>query len=367
MMSSQSKAPLNVRFSSTAHRLTAPARDELIDLLFASAASSFPAGFNLAIINAEDELLRAWSGAACSIGETVSTTEETLYDLASLTKVVATTTIAMHLVEQGRIRLLDCLRTWLPDYPRDDTTLLHLLTHTSGLIAHRPFFRDHRGRVAIERAVYDEAALDEAAGNVLYSDLNFMLLGWAIEACVGLPLDEIFTHTVASPLGMSKSSFRPPPTRRIDCAATEFDGDQRLEAGLIWGEVHDGNAWALGGVSGHAGLFAPAGDVVTFVRALLDPSRHPVLGPSTINQMTSYFAGASPTERGLGWSVNQDAWGDWPQNFWHTGFTGTSILVSTKLGIGVVLLANAVHPHRQLERQTQFRIDIHNAIARCIQ
>jgi serine-type D-Ala-D-Ala carboxypeptidase len=366
-MTNQSKALLNVRSSSTARRLTAPALDELIDLLHASAALSFPAGFNLAIISSEDELLRAWSGDACSIGETVATKEETLYDLASLTKVVATTTVAMHLVERGSLRLADRLRTMLPDYPRDDTTLLHLLTHTSGLIAHRPFFRDHQGRSDMQRAVYEEAAHDGSAGDVLYSDLNFMLLGWAIEACVGTALDEVFNQTVASPLGMHSSFFRPPPSRRTECAATELDGDQRLETGLIWGEVHDGNAWALGGVSGHAGLFAPAGDVVTFVRALLDPSHHPVLGPTTIDQMTSYVAGTSPHQRGLGWSVNQDAWGDWPENYWHTGFTGTSILVSAKRGIGVILLANAVHPHRQLERQAQFRIDIHNAIARCIQ
>lgn len=364
----RSLAPLlNVQYSSQSTRLTLPARDELVGILLDTVTKSFPAGFNLALVDAEHVLLRAWGGHACAVGDVVRTSKKTLYDLASLTKVVVTTTIALQLIEQGQFSLEDPLRTWLPDYPRDDTTLFHLLTHTSGLIAHWPFYQDLKGRRAIEEAVYEKAADSPPAGQVLYSDLNFMLLGWAIEARTGQPLDHLFAERVASPLGLKHSFFRPSHGQRHRTAATELDGDQRLESGLVWGEVHDGNAWALGGVSGHAGLFASTRDVVRFVQSLLDPQRHSILRLETINHMTTSLVGVSPTGRGLGWCVNQPAWGDWPDGtFWHTGFTGTSILVSPSLGVAVVLLTNAIHPQRQLDRQAQFRIDIHNAIARCL-
>jgi CubicO group peptidase (beta-lactamase class C family) len=130
----------------------------------------------------------------------------------------------------------------------------------------------------------------------------------------------------------------------------------------VWGEVHDGNAWALGGIAGHAGLFAPVDDMARYAAALLAPS-HPVLSPSSIREMATRQAGEQPDVRGLGWRLAPSAWGAWPEGtYWHTGFTGTSLLIAPALGIGVVLLTNAVHPARRPERQVAMRVAFHRAV-----
>jgi CubicO group peptidase (beta-lactamase class C family) len=190
-----------------------------------------------------------------------------------------------------------------------------------------------------------------------------MLLGWAIEQCAAAPLDELFDAIVAGPLRMDATRFRPPPEDRLITAATELDGDQRLEVGLVWGEVHDGNAWALGGVAGHAGLFGPAVDVVRYARALLTPDAHPVLSAGSIAEMTRLQVGAAPDVRALGWRLDASDWGPWPTDtYWHTGFTGTSLLIAPDVGIAVVLLMGGVHPKRQPERQLALRAAVHREI-----
>lgn len=162
---------------------------------------------------------------------------------------------------------------------------------------------------------------------------------------------------------MAQTRFRPPAADRLITAATELDGDQRLQPGLVWGVVHDGNAWALGGVAGHAGLFGPTADLVRYVRALLTPDTHPVLSAATIAEMTRYQAGAAPDTRALGWRLDANDWGAWPErSYWHTGFTGTSLLIAPDLGVAVVLLIGGVHPQRQPERQLAMRAAVHREI-----
>ncbi len=297
------------------------------------------------------------------MGGEIEATRDTVYDLASLTKVIVTTTLALWLVDQRRWHLDDLVAPWVPGLERDDLTLWHLLTHTSGLVAHRPFFLVGRQPRLVRRAVLDEAARGGPLGEVLYSDLNFMLLGWAVARCAGRPLDLLFRDVVAAPLAMRRTRFRPLKREREGIAATEVNGDQRPAPEAIWGEVHDGNAWSLGGVAGHAGLFGPADDVAAFVAALLHPRSHPVLRSSTVAAMTAYQAGASTDERALGWRLRPEGWGPWPADtYWHTGFTGTSLLVSPTAGLAVVLLTNAIHPRRQLTRQATYRAAVHQAI-----
>lgn len=341
-------------------------RDDLVDELTDAIGAGFPPSISLAVVNASSVLLRAWGGVSSPRAEGIATTRDTRYDIASLTKVVATTTLALRLADEGRWGLGDRVVTWLPGFPRDDVTLFHLLTHTSGLTPHRPFYLLGRDPDAISRALYEEAAASaHPDGTVRYSDLNFMLLGWAISSCAGRALDELFDDLVARPLAMTRTSYRPGASERDTTAATELDGDQRTEPGLVWGEVHDGNAYALGGVSGHAGLFATCDDLARFVMALLDPEHHPVLAPATIAAMTRRQAGELPDVRGLGWRLEPVEWGDWPATtYWHTGFTGTSLLVAPETGLAVVLLTNAVHPSRQLERQAELRSTVHRAITR---
>jgi CubicO group peptidase (beta-lactamase class C family) len=161
---------------------------------------------------------------------------------------------------------------------------------------------------------------------------------------------------------MTSTGYRPQaPLERI--AATEADGDRRPGTGVVWGQVHDGNAFALGGISGHAGLFGTAADLGRFASALLTPDRHPVLSAETLALMTARRAGAGAEQRVLGWRVRPEAWGDWPEGtIWHTGFTGTSLLIAPASGLAVVLLSNAVHPVRRLDQVGAFRARIHRAI-----
>jgi serine-type D-Ala-D-Ala carboxypeptidase len=358
---------LHVELTQRSTRLSTGTRDELVERLFEMTEASFPAGFNLAVVDNTGTVFRAWGGFSNLVEPIIETSNDTIYDLASLTKVVSSTTLALWLEEQRRWRLSDRVAKWLPGFPRDDLTLEQLLTHTSGLIPHRPFFHLGQRPAEVRRAVYEEATHGTAPGHVLYSDLNFMLLGWAITNCAERPLDQLFREVIAEPLGMRDTRYRPLRRDLNRIAATERDGDQRLQKGLVWGEVHDGNAWSLRGIAGHAGLFGTTEDLSRFVEALLHPRRHGVLTPSSIARMTRVQAGELPDVRGLGWRLEPVAWGNWPAGtFWHTGFTGTSLLISPSANLGVVLMMNAIHPTRQLERQEAVRVSIHRTVAEAV-
>jgi CubicO group peptidase (beta-lactamase class C family) len=286
---------------------------------------------------------------------------ETLFDLASLTKVVATLPLVLLLHQRGRWNIDDPVARWLPGAPRSPVTISQCLLHVSGLVPDRPYYQTCADPAEIRRAVIAELA-DAVPGPVSYSDLGFMLLGWAVEECAGEPLAELAEREVLGPLGMTSTGYRPQvPLWRI--AATEADGDQRPGSGVVWGSVHDDNAFALGGVSGHAGLFGKAADLGRFASALLTPDRHPVLSAQTIALMTARRAGAGAEARVLGWRLRPDAWGSWPDGtIWHTGFTGTSLLIAPALDVAVALLSNAVHPVRRLDQIGAFRTQVHRAI-----
>jgi CubicO group peptidase (beta-lactamase class C family) len=295
-------------------------------------------------------------------GPAIPAAAGTLFDLASLTKVVATLPLVLLLHQRGQWSIDDPIARWLPGAPRSPVTISDCLLHIAGLVPHRPFFQTCASPAEIRRAVTAELATAVPGGPVSYSDLGFMLLGWAAEACAGEPLDSLVRREVLEPLGMTATTYRPAgPRERI--AATEADGDQRLVPGLAWGEVHDGNAFALGGVSGHAGLFGPAADLARYAAALLTPDRHPVLSAGTIELMTARQAGGTAEPRVLGWRIKPDAWGGWPAGtIWHTGFTGTSLLISPALQAAVVLLTNAVHPVRRPAETAQLRAGAHRAV-----
>lgn len=347
--------------------LSASVRDELTGELLAILETAFPAGFNLAIVTKSSTLFRAWGGFSNLVAPVTETAADTLYDLASLSKVVATTTLALWFVEQRLWKLSDPVARWLPGFARDDLTVEQLLTHTSGLIPHQPFFHLGRDPRAIRHAVYEEALSGGATGEVNYSDLNFMLLGWALARCAQRPLDRLFREIVAEPLEMNETRYRPPARWRERIAATERNGDQRLSQQLVWGDVHDGNAWALGGVAGHAGLFAPTSDLINFTQSLLGARGRRVLSAATVASIAQKPIGSQPNVRGLGWRLDPSTWGPWPTGtLWHTGFTGTSLLASPAANLGVVLMTNAIHPTRQLDRQEQLRATIHATIAKWV-
>jgi serine-type D-Ala-D-Ala carboxypeptidase len=344
------------------------ATDQLRRYLDTLVADRFPPSVTLAIVSPDGVSLEAYGGYSCLVGDLVPTTRETRYDLASLTKVVCTVTLALLAQQRELLHLDDPVVRWLPAYPQTSTTLRHLLTHTAGLVDHRPFYASLCGREQIEPAVYEEAKSAVPGSPVLYSDLGYMLLGWALEACFSQDLDGAFASLVAASLGLRTTRFCPPPSEQCKTAATELNGDQRGRRGLVWGEVHDGNAYALGGVSGHAGLFAPLEDLARFVQVLLDPNGSEVLSVPSVSLMSTQQTPDGVDVRGIGWRLHPEDWGDWPPGtIWHTGFTGTSLLVSPARRTGVVLLTNSIHPSRRLPEQALVRAEVHRLVSEAVE
>ncbi|HET9899112.1 MAG TPA: serine hydrolase domain-containing protein [Streptosporangiaceae bacterium] len=331
-------------------------------LLMRALAAGAPPAVSAAVVTSMAEVrytgAGGWARLPAESADPVEATGSTAFDLASLTKVVATVPIVLLLHQRGAWSIDDQIARWLPGAPSSPVTIRQCLTHTAGLVPHRPFY-EVRGTVAgIREAVVAELA-GAAGGPVNYSDLGYMLLGWAIENCAGDSLDAVAGREIFGPLGMLSTSFRP-SVRRTWVAATEQSAQGR--GGLIWGEVHDGNAYALGGVSGHAGVFSTAADLGRFAIALLRPGSHPVLSAPSIELMTSGQAVSGADVRGLGWRLGSTSgWGEWPDGtIWHTGFTGTSLLVAPSLGVGAVLLTNAVHPARRRPAEiTELRAGFH--------
>jgi len=294
-------------------------------------------------------------------------TVETLFDLASLTKVTATLPAVLLLAERGEIHLDRPVSAYLPGFSggaKDRVTLRHLLTHTGGLVSHRPFYASLQGDAVVEAAVA-EPLEREPGTRVEYSDLGFILLGAVVRQVTGQPLDAFVAKEIFAPLGMDETTYRPPTSLRSRIAPTETPPDQDQPK---VGVVHDENAEAMGGVSGHAGLFAPLADVVRYVT-------HGWLGDGLLSPWTRAAALRLQTEglggrRGLGWVLRFDGYdptGDfWPAtSFSHTGFTGTSIAADPVTGVWAVLLTNRVHFGRGTDIGAARR-RFHNAVAGCL-
>ncbi|MEU6576926.1 serine hydrolase domain-containing protein [Streptomyces sp. NPDC046805] len=283
------------------------------------------------------------AGVELPPGAPVPMTVDTPFDLASLTK-LCTAVAALQQIERGTLGIDARVGACLPEFrtaARHGITVRQLLTHTSGLRAELPLHAcaDDAERLALLRA---EAPVGEP-GSYLYSDLNMLLLQYVLERVSGHPLDVLVREGITRPLGMTATGFGPCP----GAAATE---DQRrpwakADRGMLRGEVHDENAWALGGVAGHAGLFSTGRDLAVFCRALLaggayGPAR--ILGPDFVELLL--------TSPGLGFSVDQpwfmgELAGGGAAG--HTGFTGTSLVLDPATDTFLVLLANTVHPRRR--------------------
>ncbi len=288
-------------------------------------------------------------------------TVDTIFDLASLTKVVATTTSVMILVEEGRLRLRDRVAAHLPGFERygkTDITIGHLLTHVSGL---RPDVDLDEPWNGYDRAIslaFDEVPMAAPGERFVYSDINFFLLGEIVSRVGGMSLDRFAAARVFEPLGMSDTMFRPPselesriaPTERCSEYGWPCDGPQ---ARMLRGTVHDPTARRMHGVAGHAGLFSTAADLATLSRMLLSGGTFEgvrILSPLTVSRMTMASTPlGEPNRRGLGWdldSVYSANRGELfpPGSFGHTGFTGTSIWIDPTTGVFVVFLSNRLHP-----------------------
>ena len=280
----------------------------------------------------------------------------TIYDLASLTKVLATTAIALHEVNAGRIRLNDRVRHWIASWTgeeRQPVTLQDLLEHCSGLPASRPFYQSRTGRAPIELAIGEEALEYLPRTRSVYTDLGFMLLGFALENAADATLDQCFEQWRDREVGADVDiRFRIPASSLARTAPTEETADGETLRGI----VHDENAAALGGVAGHAGLFGTASAVGACARWWLNSPVSRFLQKSTV-------PGSS---RALGWDtmLPTSSCGTRlsPRAFGHTGFTGTSLWIDPAQDLYVVFLSNRVHPTRQGEGIQQTRRELHDAI-----
>jgi CubicO group peptidase (beta-lactamase class C family) len=331
----------------------------------------------------ERPLWRRSFGALTYEPDAREATDDTIFDLASLTKVIATTTLMMRAVDEGMLTLDDHVRQRLPEWQgadRQAVTVRDLLGHSSGLPAYLPFFRDHTGRVEFEPAIC-HAPLEYSPGTqAIYSDLGFILLGFMLEdagalqprsagrfdsaATFAARFKRIATFITPEPLAFS-------PTRpwRERSAPTEVDP---WRGRLLIGEVHDENTWALGGAAGHAGLFGTASAVGAFARAAL----RTLAGENLLAQPGTFreFIRRTPvpgSSRALGWDtmlptsscgtrLSETAIG-------HTGFTGTSLWIDWERDLYVVLLTNRVHPTRENNRLKAIRPAFHDAVVEAVE
>lgn len=278
-------------------------------------------------------------------------TEDTIFDAASLTKVVATAPSVMLLIERGRVKLDAPVREYLPEFAAANVTVRHLLTHTSGLPAEIPrdaATPDWRG---YEEGVRRACACmpDPAPGTSFrYSDVNFILLGEIVRRVSGRTLDVFAREEIFVPLGMKDTEFRPAPELRARIAPTERD-----ESGaMLRGIVHDPTSRRMGGVAGHAGLFTTAADLARYARVMLrgDVDGVRLLKPETLHLMQSTQSPATvPERRGLGWDI--DTKYSRPRgrffplgSFGHTGFTGTAVWIDPSSDAFYVFLSSRVHP-----------------------
>ena len=298
---------------------------------------------------------------------------DTIFDLASVTKTF-TTIAVMQQVEAGRVDLDEPVATYLPDFAqngKDDVTIRHLLTHTGGLPAWLPLYSAYptvEERLAAVLAVEPDAEPGEA---YVYSDLSLITLGLVVEEVTGRPLDRVIAHGITRPLGMSDTMFNP-PARLVDrIAATE--AQPWAGRPMIRGEVHDENAWSLGGVAGHAGLFSTAHDLAILARTLLNGGRYGharILEADTVRAMlvneNAEFPGDS---HGLGFELDQRWYMDGlstPVTFGHTGYTGTSVVIDPLSDSFVILLTNRVHPSRDWGSNNPARRAVARDLARAI-
>jgi uncharacterized protein YbbC (DUF1343 family) len=313
------------------------------------------------LVGQNDKILyRKAFGHRALVPEIEPMTVDTVFDLASLTKVVATTTSVMQLIEAGRISLEDPAARYIPQFTRHGKsaiTVRHLLTHTSGLRpGFNPAWRWQGYRAAIEQIV-DDVPLTRPGEHVEYSDLNFILLGEIVRRVSGMPLDQFADEHVFKPLGMRDTMYRPARSMRSRIAPTERCWKQsRPCAGpdgtMLRGRVHDTAARRMGGGPGHAGLFSTADDLAVFCRMLLAGGafgHRQILSPATVGAMISPSTPLNEGYiRGLGWSLDttyedrQDMRLPFPID--HSGFTGTKLWLHTGSGLYVVFLSSRLHP-----------------------
>ncbi|GEB54499.1 serine hydrolase domain-containing protein [Streptomyces gardneri] len=316
------------------------------------------------------------TGVELPPGERIPMTEDTVFDLASVSKLF-TSILAVQQIERGALELEAKVTAYLPEFGgggKQDVTVRQLLTHTSGFRSWIPLYREptREGRL---RLLWVEKPANPPGSAYLYSDLNLISLQLILEEITARGLDTLLHDEITAPLGMHRTRFNPPLSWLPGIAATE---DARrpwsgLDRGMVRGEVHDENAYAMGGVAGHAGVFSCAWDLAILARTLLNGGaygRARILSPESVDLMFTDFNTAFPgDEHGLGFELNQH----WymgamatPQTAGHTGFTGTSLVLDPTTDAFLIVLGNSVHPVRSWRSGSAPRVAAGNHLARAV-
>ena len=346
---------------SSSRPISAPAPQRgfapVVDYLRSQVDSAFP-GAVIAVGHHDSVVLLAAVGHYAA-NDPRPVTPETIYDLASLTKVIALTTECILLVDQGKLDLDAQVQRYLPEFRglmKDQVTIRHLLTHSAGLAADLPLFDSTRTREAALRMVDTSPLLSPPGTRFVYSDLSAIVLMQVVERITGRPFDQVLADDVFGPLGMTATRFVPPQSWHDRIAPTEVDTFFRHR--LLIGEVHDESAARLGGVSGNAGLFSNAPDLARFATWLLDArSGRPggAGGPlradsGLVHRFTTKQDIPPGSSRALGWDTPSELSSAGtkmgPNAFGHTGYTGTSIWFDPDRNVFIILLTNRVNPTR---------------------
>lgn len=328
--------------------------------------SAFPGAF--AVVGDSRGVLAEFGVGRIDWKKSPRPSRETLWDLASLTKIIATTTALAQLVESGKVELDAPVQRYVPEWTgtnQELVTVRHLLTHTSGLPAFRPYDTLTHHRDSLAMLLFGTPLERRPGERMVYSDIGAFMLGEIVERVSRMSFDQYVTQHVIRPLRLRETMFNPPRGLRKRIAPTEFDS---LRGGLVHGAVHDERAYYLGGVAAHAGLFGSARDLSRFATMMLrggtlDGTR--ILTPETIALFTAY-ADSTFSNRGLGWQKPKDA--AWAGRFMssrafgHTGFTGTSMAMDPELDLYIILLSNRVNPTRNNPKITDVRRRLADAV-----
>jgi beta-glucosidase-like glycosyl hydrolase/CubicO group peptidase (beta-lactamase class C family) len=352
-----------------------PSRLALVDSLMekAIADSVFP-GAQLAIMKNGALVFNASYGNQQYSPKSQPVTRSTLYDLASVTKVIATTPAIMRLVEEGLISLDTTVASYLPEFAnhgKERITVRNLLLHNGGLPAFKRLYLTCTSTAQALDSVFQTEMVYPTGDSTVYSDFDFILLGKIVERVSGLTLDRFVDSVFYRPLGMARTMFTPPSRLIREIAPTEFDSVYRHT--LVQGVVHDENAHLLGGVSGHAGLFSSASDLAVFMQMILNSGTYGgkrYISGGTIEEFTRRQSSGS--SRALGWDTKSEKgyssagsiFGS--RSFGHTGFTGTSVWVDPERKMCVILLTNRVFPTRANGTIIQFRPRLHDTVMQAL-
>ncbi len=366
----------------------------------AIAARAFPAASIAVTHQRRLVALKAFGHFTYEQNKNSDITPATLFDLASLTKVLATTTIAMLLYERGHLDLDIPVAAIIPEFvsaaatPQDprrqEVTLRMLLAHSSGLPAYEKLFLRARTRDELLHAAFTTSLTADPATRAEYSDIGFIILGAALERVAEEPLDHFCQREIFGPLGMMRTTFNPPPESRKNIPPTANE-EEECGAGalarespnshpsssmsqkahstfrqrIIQGEVQDENASVLGGVAGHAGLFSTAEDLAKFAHAMLQGGR-PILRPETVALFTRRQSTPESTSRALGWDSpsqpSQSGKYFGPNSFGHLGYTGTSLWIDPDRQLSITLLTNRTWPDCSSQAIKKVRPEFHDAL-----